>query len=283
MNPRFTDDGSLSRMVRPHAERRMSEVLTGPLQRAQELFGQIIPINDALARDGTTRETETPGSRHFHGDAVDINISGFSPQEQLELLNSLLQAGFQGFGIGSGILHADMRPGGRAMWNYLDDNFDSTAFGGITLREVYSMIEEGSISPVTLSVSGELQAPYIEETRSLLFGQGPGQNIEEATTRGPIAEYDPEEGQAQGIVYLDNAPDRPGEGGGGSVSQGPERQGGSSETAGRREGSETIESLIQGLTEQINFLSEEERERVRATLARELGLTPTRRPERDDD
>ena len=48
-------------------------------------------------------------SRHTEGDAIDISIVGMSGAEKGKLVNSLLQAGFTGFGEYSTHIHADMR------------------------------------------------------------------------------------------------------------------------------------------------------------------------------
>lgn len=62
------------------------------------------------------------GSQHIHGNAVDIDVSGFSHAERNRIIRSLSANGVTGIGVGSNIIHADL--GGRRAWGY------KTAAGG---------------------------------------------------------------------------------------------------------------------------------------------------------
>jgi hypothetical protein len=275
MTPAFYDDGTLSEAVREGADRRMHAVLTGPFQDAQNIFGEAIPINDALAQQGTTRVTQTPGSRHFHGDAVDISITGFSPERQMDLLEALLQAGFQGFGFGAGILHADM--GARRHWNYLNDDMDSTAFGATPLRDLYTTVANNSVARADLPVTGA--SAYSTETVNILSNT-------EYSERGSL-EFDPVEGLAQGMVYLDEEqPATVDQAPVGELSVGddPNVEPTASEqgmpTAARR-GNPQIERLIDEISGEVDLtnLDDDQIEEIRAAIAGALGLAPRQRPE----
>jgi hypothetical protein len=130
-----------STMTQPYAEERMAQVLSGPFQQLQQFFGAPITINDAIAMEGTSRESDTPGSRHFHGDALDLNISGMSAEEQLRLVRAAHAAGFRGFGFGEnvGILHIDM--GAARSWAY-----GGETFAGLPIAEVQAMVANGDFS-----------------------------------------------------------------------------------------------------------------------------------------
>ena len=127
MKPLVNSMEGASELTRPYAAARMNAVLSGPFQQLQETFGSPLTINDAIAKSGTSREKNTPGSRHFHGDALDIDVSGMSDAEKLKLVDSALKAGFQGFGFGNNILHVDM--GKPRAWNYNNETFGGRPVG----------------------------------------------------------------------------------------------------------------------------------------------------------
>lgn len=61
-------------------------------------------------------------SQHMHGNAMDIDVSGYSHAERVKIIRSLSANGITGIGVGSNIIHADL--GGRRAWGY------KTAAGG---------------------------------------------------------------------------------------------------------------------------------------------------------
>lgn len=133
MNPIFTcQDGRCSSMVRADAEARMQAMLSGPFATLQRDFGRPLVINDALAKAGTSRESETSGSRHFFGDALDISLAGMSNADKIRLFQTAKAAGFKGFGFGNNILHIDLRstPTGWAYGN--------STYGGRPISELIS-------------------------------------------------------------------------------------------------------------------------------------------------
>jgi hypothetical protein len=244
-----SDNGSLSTMTRPEAVENMSRVLSGPFTALQERFGRNLVLNDALAQAGTSRESNTPGSRHFHGDAIDIDISGMSNEERLQLVRDATAVGFQGFGLGNGILHIDM--GERRSWNY-----DNDSYGGMSIAEVQSMIATGTIPRADLSAStgGSISrgdTTYDDATVALIL---------ESLTGGDgvvSAEWDEGEGQGQNLVDFDN-PDA-------SVTLPPPVDEAQESTNREREmqalqgSSPEVEALIETLTGTVGNLSEEDK------------------------
>ena len=116
MNPLFTLSGGQSRMTNAAAGRNMENLLNTKYAALQRLFGGELTINDAIAKSGTSRERNTPGSQHFHGNALDISLVGMDDATRLRLLKAAKEAGFTGFGFGRNILHVDT---GRARsWTY---------------------------------------------------------------------------------------------------------------------------------------------------------------------
>ena len=120
MKPTFTLTNA-SLLTKPEAPKRMDSLLQGAFQTLQQNFGAELMINDALPKKGSTREKNTPNSRHFHGDAVDVSVAGMSDSEKLKLVAAAKKAGFKGFGFGNNILHIDM--GRNRGWSYGNDLF----------------------------------------------------------------------------------------------------------------------------------------------------------------
>ena len=156
MKPLIGSLEGASRMVVEGADVRLNSVLSGPFQQMQSIFGRQVTINDAIAKAGTTRENETPGSRHFHGDALDISLAGMSNEDKLRLVDAALQAGFQGFGFGNGILHIDM--GQRRSWAY-----GNTTFGGLPLAELQAKVAGSTVARPDLAVTQSMGNTQTQE------------------------------------------------------------------------------------------------------------------------
>lgn len=136
-NALTTLNGQQSDMVRSGADRAMAATI----RRAQQMaryFGGTITVNDAIARRGTSRERETQGSQHFHGNALDISTSGMSNDQKLRLVQAAQRAGFTGFGFGSNILHVDTGP--RRHWAY-----GNSSFGGVSVASLGSQVRAGNL------------------------------------------------------------------------------------------------------------------------------------------
>lgn len=125
--------GGASRMVKQGSFERLDKVIQGPYQTAftkfREKFGKDLVINDAIAKSGTSREKNRQGSRHFHGDALDISTRGMNNKEKLELFKILKESGFKGFGFGETIIHADM--GSKRAWSY-----ENKRYGGVSVTKL---------------------------------------------------------------------------------------------------------------------------------------------------
>lgn len=121
MNPLLNTMDGASRMTQRDAVQQMSATLRGPYARMQSLFGGPVRINDAIARAGTSRERETPGSQHFHGTALDLDVSGMNDEQRRRLAIAALEAGFTGLGFGNNILHVDRGP--RRSWAYGNSSY----------------------------------------------------------------------------------------------------------------------------------------------------------------
>jgi len=124
MNPSFGGKG-LSALVKPKATASMDSLLKNEYQTMSKIFksktGKDVMINDAIAKKGTTRVKNTPNSRHFHGDALDLSTRDMTDAEKMELVKAAKEAGFTGFGYGENILHVDK--GKSRKWMYKNKTF----------------------------------------------------------------------------------------------------------------------------------------------------------------
>ena len=132
MNPIFDPAQGGSSMVKSGAAQRMQTTLSGPFARLQRAFGRPIVINDAIAKAGSSRETNTKGSRHFHGDALDLSTRGMSNADKIRLFNAARQAGFSGFGFGENILHVDL--GASRAWAYGNSTYGGQSVCSLGVR-----------------------------------------------------------------------------------------------------------------------------------------------------
>ena len=102
------------------------------------LFGQSVPVRDAIAKTGSSRERSTPGSQHFTGKALDLDISGFNNTERLQLVQAAREAGFKGFGFGRNTLHVDI--GRNRYWNY-----GNSTYGGVKVARLGQYVTSGVV------------------------------------------------------------------------------------------------------------------------------------------
>lgn len=185
MRPIVSMEGA-STMTRPEAETRMAGVLEGPFKLLQERLGRPLVINDAIAKAGTSRENNTPGSRHFHGDALDISTTGMSNEEQIALVQAAMEVGFQGFGFGNGILHIDL--GDRRAWHY-----GNSTFGGMAVDELIGMVRNGTTPRPELAANTNLPDNVVRLINEATRGD---------TTEVGV-EFDPGQGKPEGLVLFD--------------------------------------------------------------------------------
>lgn len=165
MKPLLNSTAGASSLIKQGADVRLASVLQGPFQDLQKNFGSALVINDGLAKKGTSREKQTPGSRHFHGDALDISTVGMSDEDKLRLVDAALEAGFQGFGFGKNILHIDL--GAKRAWAYGNDTF-----GGVPVADLKTRVQSSSVSPAEISMDprspqpsagGDITTPEVDD------------------------------------------------------------------------------------------------------------------------
>lgn len=153
MNPlMFARDGA-SRMTNRNAVTQAQGVIDGPYEMARRQYKiatgneTLPPINDMIAKVGTSRERNTPNSQHFAGKAIDFGTRGMSDIEKVALNESLDIAGFNGRGFGQNILHADTR-GNPAGWSY-----GNSQFAGRPVSEFVGAAASGQL-PQDLTMNG---------------------------------------------------------------------------------------------------------------------------------
>jgi len=138
-NPLFSMEGA-SRMTRPNAAEVMARDTLPRARRMAGIFGATLNINDAIARSGTSRESETQGSQHFSGRALDLSTSGMSNEQKMRLAQAARAAGFRGLGFGSNILHVDTGP--QRAWAY-----GNGSYGGNGVNDLIAAVRNGSPFP----------------------------------------------------------------------------------------------------------------------------------------
>jgi hypothetical protein len=156
MSPLTTLSGS-SYMTNPNAANNMSDLLDNEYQFLQMYFGDKVLINDAIAKQGTSRETKTPGSQHFQGTALDLSTAGMNDQEKLDLIRSAQDAGFTGFGLGRNILHVDTGP--ARTWSYGNDSY-----GGLDIADAKKM----ALTPNTYNYPADTKLGISERLKARL-------------------------------------------------------------------------------------------------------------------
>lgn len=122
----------------------------------QDMVGRVksafagLGINKVRINSGFRDEAENAAvggakrSQHTHGNAIDIDVSGYSVAERVNIIKALSAAGITGLGIGSNMIHADT--GGRRAWGYA-----SSAGGGA--------IPKWAQGAITEHLEGRAQAP----------------------------------------------------------------------------------------------------------------------------
>ena len=123
-----TLNGSQSKMTNAKAGDNMQQTIRRA-QKMADFFGGTIMVNDAIAKQGTSRERDTQRSQHFQGTALDLSTAGMDNATQLRLYNAAISAGFKGFGFGAGILHVDT--GQRRHWAY-----GNSTYGGVKVADL---------------------------------------------------------------------------------------------------------------------------------------------------
>ena len=114
--------------VQKDALKRLKATLRGPFRTMQDMLDFDLVINDTVVKPGSDRAKSIenggrPGSRHFHGDALDISTRGLNTEQLEAFIVAAQKSGFKGFGFGGTILHLDMNGGKEKVrtWKYKND------------------------------------------------------------------------------------------------------------------------------------------------------------------
>lgn len=143
-----TEKGDPSSVRIEEGERKGLAALTGAstaklnkdlIDRVQTAFAGLginrVKINSGFrdpeenARVGGAKQSE-----HMDGNAMDIDVTGYSIPERVKIIEALSAAGITGLGIGTNIIHADV--GGRRAWGY-----KTSAGGGAVPKWAAAAIE----------------------------------------------------------------------------------------------------------------------------------------------
>ena len=110
-------DGSQSKMTREDAPDNFPKTIE-LFEKLVELIGFRPKINDAVPKQGTSREKNTQNSQHFHGKALDLSVRDLSPEQIIKMVKGASMVGFTAMGFGAGILHVDWRNFDGSTWQY---------------------------------------------------------------------------------------------------------------------------------------------------------------------
>lgn len=133
MNPSVSMENA-SYLAKPDAADNLKGVIEPLYLKMCSLFGEKVPVNDAIPKPGSSRETNRPGSKHFSGFALDLGIGGYDNAKRAKLVRAAKQAGFKGFGFGRNIMHVDTGP--TRHWAYGNTTFagQSISYWGSYVR-----------------------------------------------------------------------------------------------------------------------------------------------------
>jgi len=106
----------------------LNKVVSDRWKATQDAFGRELPVVSAYRDPETNRRAGgAKHSQHMHGNAIDIDVSGLSKPQRLELIKNASANGFTGIGVYNNSLHLDV--GGRRAWgpSYHADSVPSWA------------------------------------------------------------------------------------------------------------------------------------------------------------
>jgi hypothetical protein len=122
MNPLYASREGASRMTSRDAVQQAQSVLDGPYEMARRQYKiatgneNLPPINDMIAKSGTSRERNTPNSQHFEGKAIDLrHTRSVRHREDRASMKASTSQGFRGAAMARTFFtptHAATRRGG---------------------------------------------------------------------------------------------------------------------------------------------------------------------------
>jgi hypothetical protein len=144
------------------------------------------------------------GSRHMHGDAVDVDLKGMTPEQKQKVVRDILaQPGVGGFGYypKSDTIHFDMREGGRVAWGQTRRSSSvgqdwpewMTAAVGEWRGQAPGqsrMVEVGAERRVRPNVAAGIEKQLIEESRDRLKANMPA--MLDQVRKGRVSSDSPE-------------------------------------------------------------------------------------------
>lgn len=107
-------------------EAHLNTDLTNRVRSAFAAVGlnQVRITSGFRSKEDNDRVGGAKGSQHMHGNAIDIDVSGYSRAERVKIIEALSASGITGIGVGSNMIHADV--GGRRAWGYANSSGGGT-------------------------------------------------------------------------------------------------------------------------------------------------------------
>lgn len=114
----FKEQKGIGALVPQEQEKHINPDLVNRVKSSFAALGiDNVRINSGYRTEDRNRRAKgAENSQHLHGNAMDIDVSGYSRSERIRIIEALSANGITGIGVGANIIHADV--GGRRVWGY---------------------------------------------------------------------------------------------------------------------------------------------------------------------
>lgn len=196
---------------------KMDQAAVGALDQVTAAFGKgpLRITSGFRTTEHNAKASFTKDSRHTHGDAFDIDVSGYSPEEKAQLVSMFIASGARGLGHyteggAAGTIHVDFRqgkgkgPGGLALWlnqNKPYANGETWFSDGVNqglAREGLTFSRNGPADPRFDALDYKTRKVLIGEAQSAVDKQRTGQQVDLSNIISEFTNYYAATGEQSG-------------------------------------------------------------------------------------